>query len=97
MNVNTLIDILISYCDNEIPINYNSILNTVKELNDNDKINEYDILCNINNFDMRIIKMFEGEPSEKNGIPFDYTTLYDIRVMLLDDDNCMIKEIEIRK
>lgn len=65
MNVNTLIDILIPYCDNEIPINYNSILNTVKELNDNDKINEYDILCNINNFDMRIIKMFEGEPSEK--------------------------------
>ena len=97
MNVNTLIDILISYCDNEIPINYNSILNTVKELNNNDKINGYDILCNISDTSMRIIKMFEGEPSEKNGIPFDYTTLYDIRVMLLDDDNCMIKEIEIRK
>ena len=97
MNVNTLMDILISYCDNEIPINYNSILNTVKELNDNNKINGYDILCNINNTNERIIKMFEGEPSIKNGIPFDYTTLYDIRIILLDNGNCMIKEIEIRK
>ena len=41
--------------------------------------------------------MFEGEPSEKNGIPFDYTTLYNIEVILIDDnDNCIIKSIEVK-
>ena len=90
-------DTLISYHKNKMTINYNSLINTVKELDDNDIINRYNILCNINNFNKRIIKMFEGEPSEKNGIPFDYTTLYDIEVILIDDnDNCIINSIEVK-
>ena len=90
-------DTLVSYHKNKMTINYNSLINTVKELDDNDIINRYDILCSINNFNKRIIKMFEGEPSEKNGISFDYTTLYNIEVMLLDDnDNCIIKSIEVK-
>ena len=90
-------DTLVSYHKNKMTINYNSLINTVKELDDNDIINQYNILCNINNFNKRIIKMFEGEPSEKNGISFDYTTLYNIEVMLIDNnDNCIIKSIEVK-
>ena len=90
-------DTLVSYYKNKMTINYNSLINTVKELDDNDIINQYNILCNINNFNKRIIKMFEGEPSEKNGISFDYTTLYNIEVMLIDNnDNCIIKSIEVK-
>ena len=90
-------DTLVSHHKNKMTINYNSLINTVKELDDNDIINRYDILCNINNFNKRIIKMFEGEPSEKNGISFDYITLYDIEVILIDDnDNCIINSIEVK-
>ena len=90
-------DTLVSYHKNKMTINYNSLINTVKELDDNDIINRYDILCNINNFDKRIIKMYAGKPSEKNGISFDYTTLYNIEVILIDDnDNCRIKSIEVK-
>ena len=90
-------DTLVSYHKNKMTINYNSLINTVKELDDNDIINRYDILCNINNFDERMIKMYAGKPSEKNGISFDYTTLYNIEVMLLgDNDNCIIKSIEVK-
>ena len=90
-------DTLVSYHKNKMTINYNSLINTVKELDDNDIINQYNILCNINNFNKRIIKMFEGEPSGKNGISFDYTTLYNIEVMLIDNnDNCIIKSIEVK-
>ena len=90
-------DTLVSYHKNKMTINYNSLINTVKELDDNDIINRYDILCNINNFDERMIKMYAGKPSIKNGFSFDYTTLYNIEVMLLDDnDNCIIKSIEVK-
>ena len=90
-------DTLVSYHKNKMTINYNSLINTVKELDDNDIINRYDILCNINNFDERMIKMYAGKPSKKNGFSFDYTTLYNIEVMLLDDnDNCIIKSIEVK-
>ena len=90
-------DTLVSYHKNKMTINYNSLINTVKELDDNDIINQYNILCNINNFNKRIIKMYAGKPSEKNGISFDYTTLYNIEVMLIDNnDNCIIKSIEVK-
>ena len=90
-------DTLVSYHKNKMTINYNSLINTVKELDDNDIINQYNILCNINNFNKRIIKMYAGKTSEKNGISFDYTTLYNIEVMLIDNnDNCIIKSIEVK-
>lgn len=90
-------DTLVSYHKNKMTINYNSLINTVKELDDNDTINRYDILCSINNFNKRIIKMYAGKPSIKSGFSFDYTTLYNIEVMLLDDnDNCIIKSIEVK-
>ena len=90
-------DTLVSYHKNKMTINYNSLINTVKELDDNDIINRYDILCNINNFDEKMIKMYAGKPSIKNGFSFDYTTLYNIEVILIDDnDNCIIKSIEVK-
>ena len=95
--LNDLIETLYDYCNNKIPVNYNSIINTLKELEENNKINNYDTFTNMSDYNMKMIKIFEGEPSEKNGIPFDYTTLYDITITLLDDnDSCMIIEVEIR-
>lgn len=95
--LNDLIETLYDYCNNKIPVNYNSIINTLKELEENNKINNYDTFTNMSDYNMKMIKIFEGEPSEKNGISFDYTTLYDITITLLDDnDSCMIIEVEIR-
>ena len=89
-------DTLISYNKNKMTINYNSLINTVKELDDNDIINRYDILLSLTDFRARMIKMYAGKPSIKNGFSFDYTTLYNIEVMLLDDnDNCIIMSIEV--
>ena len=90
-------DIIVSYCENKMIVNYNSLINTVKELDDNDIINRYDILLSLTDFRARMIKMYAGKPSEKNGISFDYTTLYNIEVMLIDDnDNCIIKSIGVK-
>lgn len=90
-------DTLVSYYKNKMTINYNSLINTVKELDDNDIINRYDILLSLTDFRVKMIKMYAGKPSIKNGFSFDYTTLYNIEVMLLDDnDNCIIKSISIK-
>ena len=90
-------DTLVSYHKNKMNINYNSLINTVKELDDNDIINRYDILLSLTDFRARMIKMYAGKPSIKNGFSFDYTTLYNIEVMLLgDNDNCIIKSIEVK-
>ena len=90
-------DTLVSYHKNKMTINYNSLINTVKELDDNDIINRYNILLSLTDFRARMIKMYAGKPSEKNGISFDYTTLYNIEVRLIDDnDNCIIKSIEVK-
>lgn len=90
-------DILVSYHKNKMTINYNSLINTVKELDDNDIINRYDILLSLNDLRARKIKMYAGKPSIKNSISFDYTTLYNIEVILLDDNhNCIIKSIEVK-
>ena len=41
--------------------------------------------------------MYAGKPSIKNGFSFDYTTLYNIEVILIDDnDNCIINSIEVK-
>ena len=40
-------DTLVSYYKNKMTINYNSLINTVKELDDNDIINRYDILLSL--------------------------------------------------
>ena len=90
-------DIMISYCDNKMTINYNSLINTVKELDANDIINRYDILLSLTDLRERAIKMYVGKHRIKDNMLFDYTTIYDIRVILLDDnDNCIIKSIEVK-
>ena len=95
--LDALIETLYDYCNNKIPTNFNSLINTIKELEENNKINNYDTLTSIFDNNTKIIKIFEGDPSEENGMPFDYTTLYNITVTLLDDNkNCMIVEVEIR-
>ena len=91
-------DILISYCDNKMTVNYNTILNTVNDLNANDIINRYDILYTITDFRERTIKMYVGRPSIKNNIRYDYTTLYEIRIKLLSNNSsdCIIKSVSIK-
>ena len=90
-------DTLVSYHKNKMTINYNSLINTVKELDDNDIINRCDILYTITDFRERTIKMYIGKHRIKDNMLFDYTTIYDIRVKLIDDnDNCIIKSISIK-
>ena len=90
-------DTLVSYHKNKMTINYNSLINTVKELDDNDIINRYDILLSLTDFRLRMIKMYAGKPSIKNGFSFDYTTLYNIEVMLIDNnDNRIIHSIQVK-
>ena len=89
-------DILISYCDNKMIVNYNTILNTVKDLDTNDIINRCDILYTITDFRERtIIKLYDNDLSIKDN-RFKYT-LYEIRVSILDEEgNCMIDSVHIR-
>ena len=91
-------DTLVSYHKNKMTINYNSLINTVKELDDNDIINRYDILLSLTDFRARAIKMYVGKHRIKDNILFDYTTLYEIRIKLLSNNNgdCIIKSVSIK-
>ena len=91
-------DIIVSYCENKMIVNYNSLINTVKELDDNDIINRYDILLSLTDFRARAIKMYVGKHRIKDNILFDYTTLYEIRIKLLSNNNgdCIIKSVSIK-
>ena len=91
-------DILISYCDNKMIVNYNTILNTVKDLDANDIINRCDILLSLTDPRVRTIKMYVGRPSIKNNIRYDYTTLYEIRIKLLSNNSgdCIVKSVSIK-
>ena len=89
-------DILISYCDNKMTVNYNTILNTVNDLNADDIINRYEIHYSLTDFKERIIiKLYDNDLSIKDN-RFRYT-LYEIRVSILDEEgNCMIDSVHIR-
>ena len=82
-------------CANKRVRRYDDIISNGKHYK---KIYEsYDILLSLTDFRVKMIKMYAGKPSIKNGFSFDYTTLYNIEVMLLDDnDNCIIKSIEVK-
>ena len=42
--------------------------------------------------------MYVGRPSIKNKIRYDYTTLYEIRIKLLNNNNgdCIVKSVSIK-
>ena len=83
-------------CANKRVRRYDDIISNGKHYK---KIYEsYDILYTITDFRERTIKMYVGRPSIKNNIRYDYTTLYEIRIKLLNNNSgdCIIKSVSIK-